>query len=194
MRLEYMRPYLADASLERAQMRALIASREQGLEFSKDVSAAARWVRLHPGENLLPLPGERIFAGPSPVQDTRSFLLLLGKLFCFSCFLEDKLRRASCEIKRHQLRYRCRLADGGSPSFTAKGRLLQVFHLLEEPKRVKRFRDSTQFLLLGSGQHSRGQNPLQRRFGRVVDPMDRSSLNLFRHQLHRRLKVIHIPM
>ena len=74
-----------------------------------------------------------------------------------------------------------RLADGGSPSFTAKGRLLQVFHLLEEPKGVKHFPDCTQFLLLGSGQHSRGQNPLQRRFGRVVDPMDRSSLNLFRN-------------
>ena len=133
MRLEYMRPYLADASLERAQMRDLIASRKQRLEFPKDVSAAARWVRPHPGENLLPLPRERIFAGPSPVQNTRGFLLLMGKLFCFSCFLEDKLCCASCEIKRHQRRYRCRLADGGSSSFTAKDRLLQVFHLLDEP-------------------------------------------------------------
>src|SRR5260370_29039207 len=104
MHLEYMRPHLADASLERAQMRDLIASRKQRLEFPKDVSAAARWVRPHPGENLLPLPRERIFAGPSPVQNTRGFLLLMGKLFCFSCFLEDKLCCASCEIKRHQRR------------------------------------------------------------------------------------------
>ena len=122
MCLEQMRPDLTNAPLERAQMRELIASREQGLKFSKDVSAAPRRVRLHPGENLLPLPGERIFAGPSPVQNTRGFLLLMGKLFC-----------ASCEIKRHQRRYRCRLADGGSSSFTAKDRLLQVFHLLDEP-------------------------------------------------------------
>ena len=90
MRLEQMRPDLAHAPLERAQMRALIASREQGLKFSKDVSAAARRVRLHPGENLLPLPGKRIFAGPSPVQDTPCFLLLLGKLTRFSSFLEDQ--------------------------------------------------------------------------------------------------------
>ena len=87
MRFEQMRPDLADTPLERAQMRELIASREQGLKFSKDVSAAPRRVRLHPGENLLPLPGERIFAGPSPVQDLSVFLPLVRTPIHFSfCF------------------------------------------------------------------------------------------------------------
>ena len=106
-----MRPDLTNASLERAQMRDLIAAREQGLKFSKDVSAAARRVRLHPGENLLPLSGERVFAGPSPVQDSHALLLHLGKLSRFSYFLEDELYCASCEIKPYQRRGRCRLAD-----------------------------------------------------------------------------------
>ena len=91
---------LADAPLERAQMRALIASGKQALEFPKDVSATSRWVRLHPAENLLPLPGERVFAGPSPVQNARTFLLLIGKLICFFSFQQNKLRRASCAMKR----------------------------------------------------------------------------------------------
>ncbi|GHO65490.1 hypothetical protein KSC_043820 [Ktedonobacter sp. SOSP1-52] len=95
-----MRLDLTHAPLERAQMRALIASRKQRLEFAKDVSATARWVRLHPGENLFPLPGERIFAGPSPVQNTCVSLFLMGKLICFACFRQDKLRRASCQTKR----------------------------------------------------------------------------------------------
>ena len=86
MRLQQMRPDLAHAWLERAQMRELIASRQQGLKFSKDVSTAARRVRLHPAENLLPLPDERIFAGPSPVQDSHALLLHLGKLNWFSTF------------------------------------------------------------------------------------------------------------
>jgi hypothetical protein len=72
--------------------------------------------------------------------------------------------------------------------------LLQLFHLLEEPKRVERFPDGTQFLLLGKGQRPREEHPLQRRFGRIVDPMDLSSLDLFRHQLHRRLKTVDVPM
>ena len=175
-------------------MRALIASGKQALEFAKDVSATPRWVRLHPGENLLPLPGEWIFAGPSPVQNTRTFLLLLGNLICFASFLQDQLCCACCEIKRYQRCRRSWLTGGGTASFTAKGRLLQLFYLLEEPKRVERFPDGTQFLLLGRGQHPREQHPLQRRFGCVVDPVDLSSLDLFGHQLHRRLKTIDIPM
>ena len=58
--------------------------REKALEFAKDVCATAGWIRPHPGENLLPPSGERIFAGPSPVQNTCTFLLIIGKLFCFA--------------------------------------------------------------------------------------------------------------
>jgi hypothetical protein len=93
MRQEHLRPDLAKTPLERAEIRALIASRKQQLEFPKDVSAASRWVRLHPGENLPPLPGERVVAGPSPVQDLRAFQFLMGRLLCFSCFLLDQLHR-----------------------------------------------------------------------------------------------------
>src|SRR5271165_151972 len=93
------------------QMRGLIASREQGLQFAKDVSAAARRVRLHPGENLLPLSSKRVFACPSPAQDSHALLLHLGKLSRFSYFLEDKLHCASCEIKQDQRRGRRRLAN-----------------------------------------------------------------------------------
>src|SRR5579884_3567482 len=104
MCLEQIRPDITDAPLERAQLRGLIASREQGLQFSKHVSAAARRVRLHPGEHSLPLSSKRIFAGPSPVQESHALLLHLGKLSRFSCFLEDKLHCASCEIKQDQRR------------------------------------------------------------------------------------------
>jgi len=86
------------------------------------------------------------------------------------------------------------LTGGGTTSFTAKGRLLQLFYLLEEPKGVERFPDGTQFLLQSRGQHSRGQHALQRRFGPVVDPADFSPLDLCGHQLHRWLKTIDIPM
>src|SRR6266852_4259366 len=129
MHLEHLRPDIADTPLKGAQMRALVASGKQALEFAKDVSAAPRRVRLHPGENLLPLPGERIFAGPSPVQNTRMLLLLMGNLTCSASFPRDQLCCASSEIKRHQ---RCRrrwLDGGGTASFTAQGRLLQLFYL-----------------------------------------------------------------
>jgi hypothetical protein len=106
---------------------------------------------LHPGKDLSPLSGERIFAGPSPVQDPSLFLFLPGKLICFSCFQQNQFRCASCQIKGQKLWYRGRLASRGPPSFTTQGRLLQVFHLLEEPKGVKGFRDGSQFLLLGRG-------------------------------------------
>src|SRR5260370_35038117 len=99
MCLEQMRPDLTNASLECAQMRELIASREQGLELSKDVSAAAGWGRLHPGENLLPLPGERIFAGPSPVQNTRALLRLIGTLTWFASLLQHYLCCACSDLK-----------------------------------------------------------------------------------------------
>src|SRR6266700_4170698 len=147
MCLEQMRPDLTNAPLERAQVRELIAPGEQGLKFSQDVSAAARQVRLHPGENLLPLPGERIFAGPPPVQSIRAPLLLLGNLTRFTSFREGQPCCARSEIKRHQ---RCRrrwLAGGGTDGFTAQGRLLQLFHLLEEPQGVERFPDGPQLLL-----------------------------------------------
>src|SRR6266699_4405756 len=147
MPLEHLRPHLADTPLKGAQMRSLITSGKQALEFAKDVCATSLWVCLHPGENLLPLPGERILAGPSPVQNTRTFLLLMGTLICFASSLQDQLCCACSEIKRYQRRGRRGLASGGSPGFTAQDGLLQLFHLLEEPKRVKRFRDSTQFLL-----------------------------------------------
>src|ERR1700730_6434244 len=144
-----MRPDLADTPLKGAQMRNLIASRKQGLKFPKNISATSRGIRLHPGENLLPLPGERVLAGPSPVQNTRTFLLLLEKLICFSLFRQYKIRHASCKIKRQKLRGRRRLAGRSSVSFTMKGRLLQVFYLLEEPKGIERFPYRTQLLLLG---------------------------------------------
>jgi hypothetical protein len=132
-------------------MRALIASGKQALEFAKDICATARWARLHPTENLLPLPGKRIFAGPSPVQNTRTLLLLMGNLTSFASFLQDQLCCACSEIKRNQrCRRRC-LSGGGTASFTAQGRLLQLFYLLEEPEGVERFRDGTQFLLLSRG-------------------------------------------
>jgi hypothetical protein len=149
-----MRPDLTHAPLEGAQMRALIAAGKQTLQFAKDVSAAPCWVGLDPGENLLPLPSERVFAGPSPVQNALTLLLLMIKLICFAFFLQDQLCCTYSEIKRHQ---RCRrrwLTGGGTASFTAKGRLLQLFHLLEETKRIKRFPDGTQFLLLSRGQYS----------------------------------------
>src|SRR5947208_13334357 len=120
MCLEQIRPDLTNAPLERTQMRGLIASREQGLKFSEHVSAAARRVRLHPGENALPLSSKRIFAGPSPVQESMAVLLHLGKLSRFSCFLEDKLHCASYQIKQDQRRGRCRLAGREAISFTAK--------------------------------------------------------------------------
>ena len=181
MCFEQMRPDLTHAPLERAQVRALIASRVQGLQFSQNVSAAARRVRLHPGENLLPLSSEGIFAGPSPVQSARAFLLLIRKLISFASFLQNQLCCACGEIKRHQ---RCRrhwLTGGGSDGFTAKGRLLQLFYLMEEPQGVERFPDGTQFLLLSRGQGPGEQHALQRRFGPVVDATDLSSLDLFRH-------------
>ena len=167
-------------------MRALIASGEQGLQFSKDVSAAARRVRFYPDENLLPLSIKRVFAGPSPVQDSHALLLHLWKLSRFSYFLEGKLHCASCEIKPFQRRGLCRLADRKAISFTAKGGMLQLFHLLEEPKGVERFPDGPQFLLLSRGQGPGEQHALQRRFGCVVDPTDFSILDLFgRLQRHR---------
>nr|WP_236601640.1 hypothetical protein [Ktedonobacter sp. SOSP1-52] len=72
--------------------------------------------------------------------------------------------------------------------------MLQLFYLLEKPKRVERFPYGTQFLLLARGQRPREQRPLQRRFSRVVDPMDLSPLDLFGYQLHRWLKTVHVPM
>jgi hypothetical protein len=79
-------------------------------------------------------------------------------------------------------------------NFTAQSRLLQLFYLLEEPKRVERFPDGPQFLLLRNGQSPGEQHALQRCFGRVVDPADLSALDLRGHQFHRRLKTIDIPM
>src|SRR5712691_1041935 len=119
-----MRPDLTHAPLERAQVRVPIASGVQALQFSKDISAAARRVRLHPGENLLPLSSKRVFAGPSPVQSTRAFLFLVGKLISFASFLQDQLCCACSEIKRHQRYWRCWLTGGGMAGFTAQGRLL----------------------------------------------------------------------
>src|SRR5260221_5026189 len=58
MRLEHLRPDHAHTPLKGAQMRALIASGKQALEFAKDICDTARWARLHPTENLLPLPGK----------------------------------------------------------------------------------------------------------------------------------------
>src|SRR5260370_4167109 len=124
MCLEKMRPDLTHAALERAQARVPIASGVQGLQFAKDISAAARRVHLHPGENLLPLSSKRVFAGPSPVQSTRAFLFLVGKLISFATFLQDQLCCACSEIKRHQRYWRCCLTGGGTASFTAQGRLL----------------------------------------------------------------------
>jgi len=118
----------------------------------------------------------------------------MGNLTSFASFLQDQLCCACSEIKRNQ---RCRrrwLTGGGTASFTAQGRLLQLLYLLEEPKGVERFPDGTQFLLLRRGQRPGEQHALQRRFGCVVDPMNRSSINLFSHQLHRRLEAIHIPV
>jgi hypothetical protein len=86
------------------------------------------------------------------------------------------------------------LVGRGTASITAQGRLLQLFHLLEEPKGVERFPDGPQFLLLRRGQGPGEQHSLQRRFGCVVDPTDFSPLDLFGHQLHRGLKTIDIPM
>ena len=148
MCLEQMRPDLTHAPLERAQVRALIASRVQGLEFAKNVSAAARWVRLHPGENPLPLSSEGIFAGPSPVQSAHAPLILMGNRIRIASLLQNQLCCACGEIKRHQ---RCRrhwLTSEGTDGFTAKGCLLQLFYLLEEPQGVERFPDGTQFLRL----------------------------------------------
>ena len=71
------------------------------------------------------------------------------------------------------------MTGGGTASFTAKGRLLQQFYLLVEPKRVERFLDGPQFLLLSRGQGPGEQHALQRRFGCVVDPTDFSILDLF---------------
>jgi hypothetical protein len=65
---EQMRPNLAHATLEGANLKRVIASREQGLEFTEDVSAGASRVGLHACENLLPLPDEGIFAGAPPVE------------------------------------------------------------------------------------------------------------------------------
>ena len=48
-----MRPNLADTPLQGAQMRALVPSGKQALELAQDATAAARWVRSHPGGNLL---------------------------------------------------------------------------------------------------------------------------------------------
>ena len=137
MCLEQMRPDLTHAPLERAQVRALISSRVQGLQFAKNVSAAARRVRLHPGENPLPLSSEGIFAGSPPVQSTRAPLLLVGNLIRFASLRQNQLCCACSEIKRHLRCLRCWLTGGGTASFTAKGRLLQQFYLLVEPKRVR---------------------------------------------------------
>ena len=77
-------------------------------------------------------------------------------------------------------------------NLTVKGRLLQLFDLLEEADGVKRLRHGTQFFLLGGRQASREQEALQWRPGCVVDPVDLSSLNVFGDQLHRWLKAVHI--
>lgn len=84
--------------------------------------------------NVLPLALPHI---PLPIQSSRAFLPLMRTLICFSFLRQDEFCCASCELKRHKLRCRRRLAGGGSPSFTAQGCLLQLFHLLEEAKRVE---------------------------------------------------------
>ena len=65
---EQMRPNLAHAALECADLQRLIASGKQGLEFAENISTRAGRVGLHPGEDLLPLPSEGIFAGAPPVE------------------------------------------------------------------------------------------------------------------------------
>src|SRR5260370_33871048 len=132
MCLEKMRPDLTHAPLERAQARVPIAAGVQGLQFSKDISAAARRVHLHPGENLLPLSSKRVFAGPSPVQSTRAFLFLVGKLISFATFLQDQLCCACSEIKRHQRYWRGWACERGTAPVIDDGvlgeRVLQPGH------------------------------------------------------------------
>jgi hypothetical protein len=67
-RREQMRSYLAHAALKRADLLRLITPWKQDLEFAQDIPAGARWVSLHPGEDLFPLPHEGIFAGPPPSE------------------------------------------------------------------------------------------------------------------------------
>jgi len=105
----------------------------------------------------------------------------MGNLIRFASFLEKPLLRAIGGIKRAQGFPRHWLTGGGTDGFTAQGRLLQLFYLLEEPQGVERFPDGAQFLLLSRGQGLGEQHALQRRFGPVVDPTDFSSLDLFRH-------------
>ena len=65
-RREQMRSNLAHTALKRAHLLRLITPWKQGLELAQDIPARARWVSLHPGKDLFPLPHEGIFAGPPP--------------------------------------------------------------------------------------------------------------------------------
>jgi hypothetical protein len=58
----------------------------------------------------------------------------VGNLIRFASFLRDQFCCARGEIKRHQRCRRLWLIGGGTDGFTAQGRLLQLFYLLEEPQ------------------------------------------------------------
>ena len=65
-RREQMRSNLAHTTLKRTDLLRLITPWKQGVELAQDIPTRARWVSLHPGEDLFPLPHEGIFAGPPP--------------------------------------------------------------------------------------------------------------------------------
>lgn len=88
----------ADLSLARRDERQMGMRRREdagraGLAHAPWKSGQRRWIPLpsYLYENLLPLPGEGIFAGPSPVQSTRVLLLFMWNLIRFASFLQDQL-------------------------------------------------------------------------------------------------------
>lgn len=179
-------------------MQGLIAFGEERLEFGEDRSTAARGVGLYQRENLLPLLRERVIASLSPARHACELLWLMipvlgsGSAAAFPHLGGKQGRRAPFQSKDQQ-RGCCDLMGGREGvAITAKDRLLQQLHLVEEMQRVKRLRHRPEFLLFRCGEAIREQQALEWRFGRVVHPAHRSALDVFGYQFHRWLKAVHI--
>jgi hypothetical protein len=69
--------YLPHATLERADLQWLIASRGAALELPENIPATPLGVGHQPGDDLLPLSLKGVFVSPPPAQDALSLLLLV---------------------------------------------------------------------------------------------------------------------
>ena len=73
-----------------------------------------------------------------------------------------------------------------------KESLLQIFDLLKEPNRVQCSKQLLPGVLLGCGKYLGEHEPLQWRFGTIIDQSDLSPIVLFSLQLQAGLKAVGI--